>query len=452
MTPLPPAGRLLGQLCGDAAAEAILSDEAFVARMVAVEATLARACGAVGLVPADRASRVADALARARPDIADLAAGTAADGVPVPALLRALRPALGPDGDALHVGATSQDIVDCARTLQWRDLLALLEDRLAGLLDLLQAASAAQAGTVMAGRTRSQIATPIGFGLRIATWAQPLIAQEQDLPALRRRLLRVQFGGAAGTSSVAGPQAAALSAALAADLGLDDAPCWHTDRSGQLALAGWLAGVTAGLSRLARDLILMGRSEAGEARAGAGGGSSAMPQKSNPVAAEAIVALADLTACLLPAMARAAAPQEERDGAAWTLEWLALPQMGLACAAALRHATALIDSLQPAPARMAAALDHDHGAALAEAAAVALAAHMPRDTAQTVLREALAQARAGGLALPQALARHPAAGGLEDWPRLLDPRAVLPASAAMAARIFARRGAADGGTGAAGGS
>lgn len=439
MTPAPFDSGLLGPLLGDGQAAETLSEARFVAHMITVEAALARACGTVGIIPQDVAARLSDALAQTRIDPRDLGAGTAAAGVPVPALVKQLQAGLGVDGQFLHWGATSQDIVDCAHVLQWRDMLDMLAARVAQLLDALQHASDAQSDTLMAGRTRSQVATPISFGLRIATWAQPLIALDAALPDIRARLLRVQFGGASGSASAVGTHGAALSAELARELGLADAPCWHTDRMSIMAVGGWLAGVSAALAKMARDLVTLGRSEIAEARAGTGGGSSTMPQKSNPVGAEAIITLADWTACLQPALTRAASPMEERDGAAWALEWLALPQMGMATAAALRHAQALADSLTADPARMAVQLDAGNGAVLAEAASFALAAYMPRPKAQEVVKAALARAVEDGISLPQALNQHEASCGLADWTAILSAQSQLAASEVMRTRIFAER-------------
>ena len=439
MTPAPFDSGLLGPLLGDGQAAETLSEARFVAHMITVEAALSRACGTVGIIPQDVAARLSDTLAQTRIDPRDLGAGTAAAGVPVPALVKPLQAGLGVDGQFLHWGATSQDIVDCAHVLQWRDMLDMLAARVAQLLDALKHASDAQSETLMAGRTRSQVATPISFGLRIATWAQPLIALDAALPDIRARLLRVQFGGASGSASAVGTHGAALSAELARELGLEDAPCWHTDRMSIMAVGGWLAGVSAALAKMARDLVTLGRSEIAEARAGTGGGSSTMPQKSNPVGAEAIITLADWTACLQPALTRAASPMEERDGAAWALEWLALPQMGMATAAALRHAQALADSLTADPARMAVQLDAGNGAVLAEAASFALAAYMPRPQAQEVVKAALARAVEDGISLPQALNQHEASCGLADWTAILSAQSQLAASEVMRTRIFAER-------------
>ena len=419
MAASPFDSALLGPLLGDAEAAAAFSDAAEIAAMVRVERALALAEAACGVIPAEAGAAIDAGLRDVAPDAAALGPGTAAAGVPVPALVAALRKALPPEaGQWLHWGATSQDIVDTGLALRLGPVLDLLAARTTALSDTLAEAARLWAELPMAGRTRSQVAAPITFGLRVAHWRQPLPALRADLDRLRPRLLRVQLGGAVGSNSAIAPHGPAVIAALAAELGLAAAPAWHADRSGLGALAGWCAGLTGALGKMAGDLILLGRSESGEARAGAGGGSSTMPQKSNPVGAEAIGALARLVAALTAPMHLAALHAEERDGTAWTLEWLVLPQILVATAAVRRHAQGLAETLAPDPDRMRAVLDLDGGAALAEAASFQLAAHMPRAEAQALVKRAVAE-RAPGESLAGALTR------LGPVPLTLDPSEAL---------------------------
>jgi 3-carboxy-cis,cis-muconate cycloisomerase len=397
---------VLGPLFGDPEVAGLFSDATSVAAMIRVERALARAEGACGVIPAEAAWAIDAGLAGVALDPAGLAAGTAGAGVPVPALVSALRGRLPPEaGQWLHWGATSQDIVDTALVLQLDAALAILAARMDGLIETLSAAARRWADLPMAGRTRSQIAAPTTFGLRVARWAQPLIALRGELPPIHARVARVQFGGAVGTNAAIAPHGPAVTAALARELGLAAGPSWHGDRSALGALAAWCAGSSVALGRMAGDLILMGRSEAGEARAGSGGGSSTMPQKSNPVAAETIVALARYAAYLVPAVQQAGIHAEERDGAAWALEWLALPQIVVATAAALRHANGLAATLVPDEARLRAALELEGGAALAELASFALAAQMPRAEAQALVKRAVAEVAGQGGTLAEAIAR-----------------------------------------------
>ena len=398
---------LLGPLFGDAEVAAHFADAAEVAAMVAVERALARAEGALGVIPAEAAAAISDGLAGVRPRPRRARRRHPLRRRPGPRARRrpaqAARPRAGAvaplgrhqPGHRRHRPRAApqarprpprrpprQPSPTPSRRPRrhWRDL-------------------------PLAGRTRSQVAAPITFGLRVAHWRQPLPTLRADLARLTPRLTRVQLGGAVGSNSAIAPHGPAVTTALAADLGLTDAPAWHTDRSALGALAGWCAALTGALGKMAGDLVLMGRSESGEARAGSGGGSSTMPQKSNPVAAETITALARLTACLTTPVHLAALHAEERDGGAWALEWLVLPQIVVATAAALRHAQNLADTLAPDADRMGAILDAGGGVALAEAASFLLAAHMPRADAQALVKKAVAALPETGETLAEALTR-----------------------------------------------
>ncbi len=148
--------------------------------------------------------------------------------------------------------------------------------------------------------------------------------------------------------------------------------------------------MTGGLGKIGEDLVLLAQSEIGEVRpqggpgggGGGGGGSSTLPQKTNPVAAEALVTLARFNAGLLAPPTEALVQAQERGGAAWSLEWLTLPQMAAATGAALRLGGQALDGLVVDAARMAANLEASQGLILAEAASFALAEHLPRPEAR----------------------------------------------------------------------
>jgi 3-carboxy-cis,cis-muconate cycloisomerase len=160
----------------------------------------------------------------------------------------------------------------------------------------------------------------------------------------------------------------------------------------------------------------MAQNEVAELREAAGGGSSTMPQKSNPVRAEALVALARRNATLVAGMHQAALHAFERDGAAWQLEWATLPDMASTAAVALAHAGDLAATMVVDTSRMRAVLDGTRGLLLAEAASFALAEHMPRAEAQELVKRACREALASGRDMVDALAG--LTGAPVDWPAM----------------------------------
>lgn len=425
MAALPFDSRLYGGLLSDAEIAGTLDDTAQLRAMLAFEAALARAEARCGVIPQDAAKQITAFADNLTLDPSALAEATARDGIPVPGLVAELRRAVGGEAASLvHWGATSQDVIDTALVLRLRRVLDLLEERLTGLCRNLAQRARAERRTIMAARTWGQQATPTTLGLKMAGWRAPLQRHRRRLAELRPRLEVLSFGGAAGTLAALGDKGVAVEAALAEELGLAAPPLpWHSQRDSLAELAGWLALVTGSLGKIAGDIALLSQSGIGEVSEGAGGGSSTMPQKANPVRANAVLALARHNAGLAGQMQMAALHTLERDGAAWQQEWLVLPQMLLACGAALRQSTALVEGLQVDAARMTANLEAAKGLVLAEAASFALSAHMPRDEAQALVKVACKEAAASDRHLMDVLAEMTEAP--VDWTSLRDPAAYL---------------------------
>ena len=343
-------------LADDPDLRALMSPEADLARMLRVEAAWAQALGEAGVVAAAIGNRAAFAIRRAAVAPADLCAGTARDGVPVPALVAALREGLEDEvRPALHRGLTSQDVVDTARAMMLVDVAEVLAARLAALAADLMDLGAAHAATRLTGRTRMQAALPIPAGHRIAAWAEPLQRHADRLDAVATDVCVATLGGAVGLR--AGPGAAEwdagagqtvaeiCAAALKLDLPARDG---HAVRDGAVALGQWAALVAGSTGKIGQDIALM--AQMGEVRIAGAGASSAMPNKRNPVAAEVLVALARYAAGQSGTLAQAMVAEQERSGAAWTLEWLVLPDLLRTAGAALllaRRAVGQIEEMGP---------------------------------------------------------------------------------------------------------
>ena len=382
-------------LLADDAVLGLLDEAAEIAAMLQVEAALAEAEGTAGAIPKRAAAKIARVARSLSVDPAKLAPATARDGVPVPALVAALRAAVGGTAASfVHWGATSQDIADTALLLRLRALLTLCRERIDVLGDLLADLAAQHRNQVMLGRTRGQQATPITFGLKAAGWLSPLARQRDRLQELAPRLFRLSLGGAAGTLSALGQQAPAVEEALAARLNLRIAAGpWHSQRDRLLELGGWFSMLTAALGKIGKDLALLAQNEVAEVRL-PGGGSSTMPNKQNPISAEALVVLAQFNAAQLGLLHSAALQEQERGGVGWTLEWLTLPSMAAAAAGAEAQAIACLEGLVVRGARMEANLEAALGLPFAERIGFALSAHMPRAEAQALVKKACAEASA----------------------------------------------------------
>jgi 3-carboxy-cis,cis-muconate cycloisomerase len=297
------------------------------------------------LIPAEAASAIATLLNSFTPDWPKLKAANAKDGVVIRELVRQIRAALPQHADFVHTGATSQDAIDSATMLAIKDAIALLANGLDRVLDAI-AAQAESAGTrPMMAHTRMQRAVEFTVGDKLESWSAPLRRQRATLADLARTLPVLQLGGPVGDRAWFGDKADAVAASLAAALGLNPAPAWHSQRDRIAGFGAWLALVSGTLGKIGADVALLAQNEIGAVTIAGGGSSSAMAHKSNPVAAEMLVTLAHYNAGLSGILQGAMLHENERSGAAWTLEWLVLPEMLVATAASLRRGEELLGAI-----------------------------------------------------------------------------------------------------------
>jgi 3-carboxy-cis,cis-muconate cycloisomerase len=386
--------QFLSSLFGDPDIAGIFSERQFVRYMLDVEGAMASVQGRLGMIPVEAASEITAGAAALEMDVGEFRTAVEKAGVPVSELVRQLRAHIGGKAaDYVHWGATTQDIMDTTLVLQIRAALAMMEPTLEQIIHALAGLADKHRKTLMAGRTHGQQAVPIPFGLKVAGWLAPLLRHQRRLEETKRRLLVVQFGGAAGTLAAIGQSGPGVQAALAAelDLGVSLTP-WHTQRDSLAELGGWLSMVSGSLAKMAQDVILMAHSEVGELRESADpsrGGSSTMPQKNNPVVSELIVAAARTNASLLANMHQALIQEHERATHGWQLEWLTLPQMFALTTVVLKKGSFLSQNLVVDEARMRANVTASNGLMLAEALAFAVApAYMSRAEAKQLIKEA----------------------------------------------------------------
>jgi 3-carboxy-cis,cis-muconate cycloisomerase len=424
---------IFGPLFTDAEISALFTDQAYIRCLVEVETALARAEGRLGVIPSGAAKQICNRAQADKIDIPGLAKGTARSGFPIIALVQELRRAVGGEAASyLHWGATTQDVMDTACVLQLRGAIKLFRTRIAEIARHLGQLSDRHRATVLAGRTHGQQALPVSFGLKVATWLAPLVRHIQRLDEMSLRLLAVQFGGAAGTLAALDDKGLDVAKALATELGLAlPVMPWHAQRDSLVEFAGWLSLVTGSLGKMAQDIILLAQTEVGELSESAEegrGGSSTMPQKSNPVTSELILAAARANASLLSALHHAQIQEHERATHGWQVEWLSLPQMVIVTGGALKNALYLAKNLQVDKAKMRDNMTRAGDVILAEAAMFALAKALPRAAADELVKKACSIAVSERKPLIQVvrdLAEAAIPAGAVDWAALAAPENYL---------------------------
>jgi 3-carboxy-cis,cis-muconate cycloisomerase len=362
---------------------------AWLEAMLAAERALAEAEAQAGAIPAEAADRIAQSCRAELFDLGQLLEQGHAAGNPVEPLVRALREAVG--GDAalyVHWGATSQDILDTAAMLVARRALRLI------LADVDRVAAACahhareQRETTMAARTLLQQAVPTTFGLKSAGWLVGVVEAGSGLRRILAERLAVELGGAAGTLAALGERGPEVARLFAEQLELREPPLpWHSNRVRVAELGSALAIAAGALAKIGLDVALLAQTEVAEVAPPAGGGSSTMPQKRNPVGSTLAVACARLVTADAAVLAGGLVQEHERALGGWHAEWDALTRALALTGGAAAAVAELLEGLTVDDERMRANLDES---ALSERAVFELG--LDRDALEgRPLREALAE-------------------------------------------------------------
>ncbi|TAM70624.1 MAG: 3-carboxy-cis,cis-muconate cycloisomerase [Microbacteriaceae bacterium] len=454
---------LLDPLSQGTSAARLTDDAAWLQALVDAELGLTRALIRAGLVPSWM-SAVADEIADARSlDLAAIAAAGRAGGNPVIPLVKALGRAAeqrrADASDHIHVGVTSQDILDTAAMLVARRVTGVVSDALANLAETLAALATRHRSTPLAGRTLGQQASPTSFGLVAAGWLDAVLTARERVDAVRSAL-PVQLGGAVGNLAVLAEIAAArlpgsdlyetvdtVIAGYAVELGLR-APgiAWHTNRLPVTELADALAAAVGAVGAFALEVTVLARTEIGELSEHLGdgeGGSSAMPHKRNPVTAFLVVSAARRVPGLLATLHSSLLAEDQRPSGAWHAEWPTLRDLESLTIAATEGAAALAARLDVDVERMRANLELTDGLISSERVSTILGEALGKQAAfelvQAAAREAAATHRPLRVVLSGRLVAdgHPESLRAAVW-NAFDPNAALGHSERMIDGVVAR--------------
>jgi 3-carboxy-cis,cis-muconate cycloisomerase len=332
--------QFLAPLLGDQEILGLFSVEADIAAMLEFEVALAVAQAKHGFIPAEAAVEISTAMKSFVFDQAKSSEGVARDGMTVPALVTQLK---AHTNQHIHFGATSQDVIDASLMLRAKKSFAIFSSRINSLVADLDKLTTTFGNNSLMARTRMQQALPFTVANRIASWRTGIEDAQTSIVTCRFPL---QFGGPIGVLNEFGDKAQALKSEIAGVLDLEARPQnWHSNRAPIVALANACSLITGVLGKLGADCCLMAQNELAEIAFSGGGTSSAMQHKQNPVLAETLVTLARFNATLVSGLHHSLVHEQERSGAAWTLEWLLLPQMILAVGAATRISGELLHTI-----------------------------------------------------------------------------------------------------------
>src|SRR5579863_585879 len=260
------ADGLVDPLFSSAGVDAAVSDVAWLQAMLDFEAALAQAEADAGLVPAAVASEIAASCLAEFFDVSEIGRQSVTAGNPAAPLVRALMDRMSAEAKKyVHLGATSQDVIDSAFSLMARHALEAILAEIAVAASACATLVASHGRTLITARTLLQPATPTTFGFKAAGWLVSLDEARAILVRVRTERLAVQLGGAAGTLASLEGAGVDVARRVAARLDLaEPVLSWHTDRTRVAELAAALGIAVGVLGKIARDVVLLSQAEVAE--------------------------------------------------------------------------------------------------------------------------------------------------------------------------------------------
>jgi adenylosuccinate lyase len=210
------------------------------------------------------------------------------------AFLTSVAEKVGRDSRYIHLGLTSYDIEDTARSIQLREAADLIIKDVEEVIKILMRRAKEEKNTVMMGRTHGVHAEPITFGLKLLVWVAEMQRNKERLEQARDVIAVGKLSGAVGTYASVDPRVEEF---VCKKLKLKASPAstqvLQRDRHAQFMTT--LAVVAATLEQFATEIRALQKTEVWEVEEPFGKGqkgSSAMPHKKNPITCERIAGLA----------------------------------------------------------------------------------------------------------------------------------------------------------------
>lgn len=347
------------------------------------------------------------------------------------ALTKAMAEAAGDAGWCIHLGATSNDIVDTAVALQLRDSIILLREKLCHLMDVTANLAERERNTVMLGRTHGQAAVPITFGLKVAVWLDEMRRQLIRIDEATPRIAVGKFLGAVGTGAAQGYNARELQRLILTHLGLG-VPLATTQVVGRdryIEYVSWLSNVACTCEKILQEVRNLQRSEIAEAGEGFDVkkqvGSSTMAHKKNPIKSENASGLARIVRSFIIPTYENSLLWHERDLANSSSERFTLSHASTLCEDVMSKTADVLTNLWVDSRKMIENITNQKGLVMAEKVMIELVSHgIGRDEAHEIMRAASFEAIANDEELIDICSRTPAisaAFDAEELEMMFDP-------------------------------
>lgn len=340
--------------------EAVFRPERRFDWMLKVETAVAEVQAEAGLIPKEAAKAIRE---RGKFDVARIEEIEKTTRHDVIAFVSNVAENVGPEGRWIHFGLTSSDVLDTALSLQMLEAVRVLRNAVGRLIVVLRDKARSEADTLCAGRTHGMHAEPTTFGMKLAGFWAEFQRHDERLALAEKRIAIGKLSGAVGTYST---MDSAIEAGVCRKLGLIPetvaTQVIPRDRAAEVFSALALFG--GGIERLAVELRHLQRTELSEATEAFGKGqkgSSAMPHKKNPIAAENLTGVARLLRSYAQASFENMALWHERDISHSSVERVIVPDAFVLAHYAASRMSDVIEGLEVNREKMLSNMDDSQG-------------------------------------------------------------------------------------------
>lgn len=397
---------------GRADMKRIFSEESRLQYQMDVEAALARAHAALGNIPTEAAEEIslkANLRDVSMDRVKDIEMETRHD---VMALVKAMSEQCGDAGRYVHLGATSNDIVDTATAMQIDAALDIIQEDVEELLLTMSALARRERDTLEVGRTHAQFAIPITFGFKVAGYIAEMLRHRERIMEVRPRACAGKMAGAVGTGAALGKDFMTIQEMVMDDLGItyEKASTQVVGRDRYTELICLLANMATSLERYGTEVRNLQRSEIAEAHeafdVSKQVGSSTMAQKKNPITSENVTGLARVVRGFVIPMFESQVLWHERDLSNSSAERFIIPHVFTLLDDMMHKMEDVFRNLHVDRERMLANIEMSKGLIMAEPVMMALTSKgLGRQEAHEIVRETSMEAARTGEHLRDVLMR-----------------------------------------------
>lgn len=316
--------------------KAVWEQEAKLQNMLKVEAALAKAEGEIGLIPkeaADEINKKATTEYVKQERVDEIERATNHD---IGALMKALEEVCDNGaGEYVHYGSTSNDIIDSSQSLQLKDSIEIIREKIIKLIKILIDLAEEHKNTVTIGRTHGQHALPTTYGMKFAIYIDELTRQLERLNLTEDHVCVGMMTGAVGTTAALGETGYDIHLKVSEILGLNPVHISNqvVQRDNHTEYVMTLANLCSTLEKMALEVRNLQRTELSEVGEKFDPekqmGSSTMPHKRNPITGERICGVARVVKSYVNAALQNNPLWHERDLTNSSCERIILPESAI---------------------------------------------------------------------------------------------------------------------------